>query len=207
MAGKEWRNGTPGEWVRPVSTRASHEVSEEERRYEDGRDPQLLDIVLVPCEVRQPLPHQSENHVIDTHSYWAPRGKLAWEDISGWLDQPATLWGTGQGSYVGLNNRVAVGQEDGVSLYLIQVEHLRLLIGRKAPEYPDSKRAVRGEFSYRGTIYRMDLTDPVIERNYLGRADGQYDIAKAVLCVSLGDAYQGYFYKLIAGVLHTERFR
>lgn len=53
----------------------------------------------------------------------------------------------------------------------------------------------------------MDVTDLAIERKYLGQADGQYDITKPVLCVSLGDPYQSYFYKLVAGVLHEERFK
>lgn len=205
IAGKEWHDGTAGEWVRPVSTRPTHEISEEERRYQDGRDPQLLDIVFVPCESHQPLPHQRENHVIDPGYHWALKGVLAWKDIFGWLDQPDTLWGIGESSYAGLNNRVAIGREDGSSLYLISVSCLRLLVGRKAPEYPDSKRAVMGEFSYQGSMYRMDVTDPTIERKYLGRADGHYDIAKPVLCVSLGDSYQGYFYKLVAGILYAER--
>ena len=207
IAGKEWRDGIPGEWVRPVSARATHEISEEERRYEDGRDPQLLDIVLVPCSGHQPLPHQRENHVINPGNYWEPQGTLAWQGISKWLDKPDTLWGVGEGSYAGLNNRVTIGWQNGLSLYLIEVERLRLLVGRKAPEYPDSKRAVRGEFIYRDSTYRMDVTDPTIERNYLGQADGQYEIVNPVLCISLGDPYQGYFYKLVAGVLYAERFR
>jgi hypothetical protein len=205
IAGKEWHDGTAGEWVRPVSTRPTHEISEEERRYQDGRDPQLLDIVFIPCESHQPLPHQRENHVIDPGYYWAQKGVLARKDIFGWLDQPDTLWGAGESSYAGLNNRIAIGHEEGSSLYLISVERLRLLVGRKAPEYPDSKRAVRGEFSYQGSMYRMDITDPIIERKYLGQADGHYDIVEPVLCVSLGDLYQGYFYKLVAGIMHTER--
>lgn len=206
IAGKEWQDGKAGDWVRPVSVRPTHEVSEEERRYEDGRDPHLLDILHVPCDSHHPLPHQCENHVIDPGYYWAKQGKLSWEDIQDWLDNPNTLWGLGQGSYAGLNNRVAIAQEDGRSLYLISVERLRLLVGRKAPEYPDSKRAVRGEFIYRGANYRMDVTDPVVERNYLSQADGQYEILHPVLCISLGDPYQGYFYKLIAAVLYPERF-
>ena len=207
IAGKELRDRKPGNWVRPVSSRSTHEVSEEERRYEDGHDPQLLDILDVPCNAQQATSHQRENHVIDPDYYWAKQGKLHWKDIKGWLDSPAVLWGVGYGSYSGLNNRVAVGQEDGSSLYLVPVDSLRLLVGRKAPEYPDSKRAVRGEFVYRGTSYRMDVTDPVIERNYLNQGDGQYDIQHSVLCISLGDPYQGYFYKLIAAVLHSERFK
>lgn len=207
IAGKEWQDGKPGDWIRPVSDRPSHEISEEERRYEEGSDPLLLDIINVPCERHLPVAHQRENHLIDPGYYWAKQGQLAWLDVQAWLDSPATLWGVGEGSYAGLNNRVAIGQEDGASLYLVAVERLRLLVGRKAPEYPDSKRAVRGEFSYRGATYRMDVTDPVIERNYLAKTDGQYDVQNPVLCVSLGDPYQGYFYKLVAAVLYPDRFR
>lgn len=206
IAGKEWHNGKPGEWVRPVSNRPTHEVSEKERRYESGHEPQPLDIIKVPCECHHPLTHQYENHVIDPGYYWANQGRLAWQDIQDWLDNPNTLWGLEEGSYAGLSNRVCIGQEEGTSLYLVAVERLRLLVGRKAPEYPDSKRAVRGEFVYHGAAYRMDVTDPVIERNYLTKADGQYDILRPVLCVSLGDPYQGYFYKLVAAVLYPERF-
>ncbi|MGH8643616.1 MAG: dual OB domain-containing protein [Gammaproteobacteria bacterium] len=46
----------------------------------------------------------------------------------------------------------------------------------------------------------------MVERKYLNQADGQYDILHPVLCISLGDPYQGYFYKLIAAVLYSERF-
>lgn len=207
IAGKEWHNGNPGEWVRPVSSRPTHEISEEERRYENGHDPQLLDILRVPCVAHQPLPHQRENHVIDSRYYWAKQGHLSWRDIHSWLDNPKNLWGLGQKSDAGLNNRLAVGQEDGTSLYLVSAERLRLLVGRKNPKYPDSKRAVRGEFVYRGITYLMDVTDPVVERTFLARDDGQYDISSPVLCISLGDPYKdNFYYKLIAAVLFSERF-
>ncbi len=206
IAGKEWQNGKPGEWIRPVSDRHTHEISQEERCYENGEDPQLLDIILIPCIVHNPLPHQKENHVIDSDYYWSNKGRIDWQNIQAWLDQPDTLWDTQKSSTSGVNNRVMIGQEDGNSLYLIQVERLRFLVGLKAPQYFDSKRAVRGEFTYRGINYRMDVTDPVIENHYLKQSDGQYDIAHPVLCISLGDPYQGYYYKLIAGVLYPERF-
>lgn len=190
---------------RPVSSRTSHEVSEEERRYQNGRDPQLLDIVAVPCLSHQPLPHQHENHLFDPGFYWEREGALAWSAIANWLDSPASLWGVGQSSYAFLNNRVAEGYRGGTSLYLIPVDSLRVIVGPKPSDYP--KRIVRAEFTYRGSIYRMHITDPVIERHYLGSDDGQYTIHSAVICVSLGDPFQGFFYKLIAAVLFEERFR
>jgi len=211
VAGKEWSEAAAGGWVRPVSARPSHEVSEEDRRYEDAGDPQILDIIKVPCDHHDPILHQNENHVIDPNYYWAKQGRLAWGQIQAWLDHPPKLWGVGEGSYAGMNNRVPPGQERGVSLYLVAVERLQLVVGPKASQY-SAKRSVQGEFVYRGVPYRFDVTDPVIERIYLAQADGHYEIMQPVLCVSLGDPYQApgatqsYFYKLIAAVLYRERF-
>ena len=87
VAGKEWLDGRPGEWVRVVSDWLTHELSATDRRYENGDDPQLLDV------------------------------------------------------------------------------------------------------------------------KYLSGHDGPYEIPQAVLCVSLGDPFQGHYYKLIASVLHQEALR
>lgn len=206
IAGKEWNNNVVGSWIRPVSIRFTHEISEEERRYQNGLHPKLLDIINIPCDVSQPVSHQGENHVIDPDYYWVKIGIIRWEDIQIFIDTPPSLWSLGHGSYTGLNNRVALGRENGISLHLISVERISLLVGKKAPEYPDSKRAVRGEFVYNGSTYRMDITDPAIEQNYLSQADGRYEVSNPILCISLGDLYDGYFYKLIAGVLYQEMF-
>jgi hypothetical protein len=203
IAGKEWLDGRPGPWVRPVSTRPTHELGDDERCCQDGCDPELLDIVRIPCRAPQPQPHQRENHVIAA-GRWVWQGRLAWGEVANWLDTPAVLWGLGPGSRAGLNNRVAVGRADGVSLLLIAVRSLRLFVGPRTPD--DSKRAVRGEFSYRGRVYRLDVTDPAIEHRYLRQPDGQYEIADPVLCASLGDPFEGYYYKLLAAVLFPERF-
>jgi hypothetical protein len=204
VAGKEWINGAPGDWLRPVSSRGSHEVSEEERRFENGRDPQLLEIINIPLLNHQPLPHQHENHVLDPGFYWECQSKLPWSQISSWMDNPASLWGVGHSSYAFLNNRIPDGYEDGTSLYLISLGRLSVIVGGKSMEYP--KRIVRGEFAYLGNTYRMAITDPILERHYLSGNDGQYTIDDAIICVSLGDPYLGYFYKLIAAILTKDRF-
>jgi hypothetical protein len=114
------------------------------------------------------------------------------------------LWGTGASSYEFVNNRVVETAIVTESLYLIHVDEVRILVGPKSAEYP--KRIVRGEFKYNQHQYRMSITDPVIEDQYLATKDGCYTVPRPTLCVSLGDAFQGFYYKLIAAVLHESRF-
>ncbi|MCX7045806.1 MAG: hypothetical protein NTX50_10040 [Candidatus Sumerlaeota bacterium] len=202
IAGKELQNSRPGEWIRPVSDRATHEISKRERRYENGREPQLLDIIRVPCSLHDPIAHQHENHII-APGRWKKLGQLTWKAIDGWLDTPDTLWGLKEKSYGGINNRVSVGWPDGTSLYLIGVESLQIIVERNFM----SEFALWGKFDYHGQKYRLSITDPVIERIYFAKSEGQYEITRAVLCVSLGDLFKGHYYKLIAGVLYAERFK
>ena len=210
VAGKEWHQSYAGEWIRPISNRPTHELSAKERCYEDNSEPQLLDIIQVPCIRHDPVAHQRENHVIDAKYYWLKLGHLNWENIDNCLDHPPTLWSTGQESYAGINNRLAIGQENGISLYLVAIEQMQLIVGQKAPQY-SPKRSVRGKFMYNEIIYCMDVTDPVIEQSYLAQTDGHYEIIQPIVCVSLSDphqasgATQSYFYKLIATVLFKER--
>ena len=210
VAGKELHEGNPGTWIRPVSARPTHEIYQTEMRCDDGTTPRVLDVLAVPCEKHQPISHQRENYVIDPVVSWKKEGRIAWRDIRKWTDTPSSLWGLGNESSTGLNNRLSAGQEDGTSLYLVETDQLCLVVGAK---YPNKRRVVRGEFVYRGVSYLMDITDPEIEREYLGnghndlgKPDGQYDIIRPVLCVSLGDPFGGHFYKLIAAVLYKERF-
>jgi len=45
------------------------------------------------------------------------------------------------------------------------------------------------------------MTDPVVEQVYFHRGDGNYSVANALLCVSLGEAFHGHAYKLAAAVI------
>ena len=204
VAGKEFVQGSPGAWIRPVSSRPTHEISIDERRYQDGRDPNLLHVISVQCLSQQSLPHQPENHLIDDGYYWSQQGTLNFANIDSWLDAPATLWDARHSGYEFTNNRVPDTVVTASSLYLIRVNSLDLIVGAKSAQFP--KRIVRGEFTYGLWPYRLAVTDPHVEAAYLAGPDGRYTLRSPVLCVSLGDPFQGYFYKLIAAVLYDERF-
>jgi len=204
VAGKELINGRPAGWIRPVSSRPTHEISIDERRYQDGRDPDLLHIVSAQFLAAQALPHQPENHVIDDGYYWSQQGTLDFQSIDAWLDTPTSLWDAGYSGYAFTNNRVPDTVTSPASLYLIRVPKLTLVVGAKSPDYP--KRIVRGEFTHGRRPYVLAVTDPQVEVTHLARPDGRYTLDHPVLAVSLGDPFQGFFYKLIAAVLYDKRF-
>jgi hypothetical protein len=95
IAGKEVLERGYGPWIRPISARPSAEVSEEERRYETGRDPRVLDIIDIPMIAAAPVLHQTENHVIDAEHYWTKTNELPWADLKRLVDNPAMLWSNG----------------------------------------------------------------------------------------------------------------
>lgn len=210
IAGREYHSKKFHEWVRPVSERDSREVSEEERRYEDGTDPQVLDIVSIT--MKQPLPHnhQQENHLLDAGYYWMKSGQLSWTDLLGAVDAPnGPLWENGNSSRNGLNDqvpaaRVAVYKQ---SLYLIQPESLHIVVGMDDNSPYQNRRRVRAHFELGTETYHLVVTDPPVEREFFAKKDGQYSVEEALICVSLSEPYNGYAYKLAAAVITPKRAR
>ena len=55
IAGKEFSNNIPGDWIRPISEREHHEISEVDRRYSDGTTAQTFDIISVEFKEKREL--------------------------------------------------------------------------------------------------------------------------------------------------------
>ena len=204
IAGKEILESGYGGWIRPVSARPSAEVSEEERRYKDGRDPRVLDIIVVPMMAPAPSLHQTENHIIDDGYYWTKTGEFSWAKLTHLLDHPRTLWPNGNSTYSGLNDRVRedVAAELKESLFLIKQDALTVSVQEEGAAFGYSRRRVRAQFKYGGERYIFVVTDPVAERAFLSKADGEYPVADTYLCVSLAGGHtDGYCYKLVAALI------
>jgi hypothetical protein len=209
IAGKRYKNGKTTEWVRPISSRASHEVSEDERRYEGGTKAQLLDVIFVPMLHASPSGHQIENFTLDPDYYWRKEGVASWDDVRAAVDpHDSAFWSFSQSTYHGLNDKVAesdVGKV-GSSLKLILVKDLRVSVNSEMGyEGNPARRRARAEFNYGEASYRMSITDPEIEERYLVKGNGEYTVGEAALCISLAEVWNGFAFRLVASLITAER--
>src|SRR6185437_13987706 len=145
LAGKAFDGTSFGEWIRPVSSRDGGELSEEERRYQDGSDPNVLDIIEVPLSLAKPHEYQTENHVIDDGYYWAKEGKLSVKDIRKALDVvKGPLWDNSSSTRHGLLDQIPeqTAAKLTTSLKLIEVSDLNIDVAVEGAGYPNAKRKV-----------------------------------------------------------------
>lgn len=190
-----------GRWIRPVSHRSGHEVSESERKYRTGGEPRVLDIFSLRLVEHRPYEFQRENWLLDPRGYWLRQGRIAWADLRLLEQRPARLWMNSEDSTrKGLNDRVPVDRQDAVrqSLHLIRVDALTISVD---PAYADHGLDVRAEFRYAGSSYILKVTDSVYEEKFRARGAGRYRLAESFLTVSLGEAFNGYLYKMVAAII------
>jgi hypothetical protein len=203
IAGKEIAGKGFGGWIRPVSSRPTGELSEYDRHYQDDVDPKLLDVIDIQMIEHTPHGFQTENHVIDENAYWGLVRTCTPAELAEAIDNvPGVLWNNHSSSGNGLHDRIseaAAAQLQG-SLLLISVSNLTISIAVEGAAFGNAKRKVRGSFVLNNAPYMLSITDPTVEREYLKKPDGEYVAGPATLCVSLGETWQGYAYKLIAGV-------
>ena len=192
-----------GGWIRPVSVRPSAEVSLEERRYENGRDPQILDVIDIPMIAPVPRVHQTENHMIDAERYWTKVAALTWADLPSLVERPASLWLNGASTYHGTNDCVA--QIDAAqlsrSLFLIRPETLNVKMQTEGGMFGPAKKRVRADFRYNGTGYNFIVTDPVAEQAFLPRDEGLFPVNDVYLCLTEAYDGDGRCHKLVATII------
>ncbi|MDQ4627785.1 dual OB domain-containing protein [Janthinobacterium lividum] len=210
IAGKELNGTDAGDWIRPVSARAGHEVSEDERAYEDGRKAQLLDIIRIPLIKRDILGHQTENHTLDNGYYWEKKGVATWDQVKAAVDRDDQLfWSHSQSTYHGSLDKVHKDdlQKIGTSLRLTEVGDLKIQVrSEDGYEGAPARRRVRASFTVLGQRHLLSVTDPEIEAQYLSGRDGDYPVGHAILCISLVEVWNDFAFRVIASVITPGRF-
>jgi len=201
IAGKEIAGGRAGQWIRPIGHTETGELSVKEIAYRDGTDPRLLDVLAIPLSRHVPHSYQTENYLAD-EGLWLKKGSFPVADLPGLCDPVDSLWRNGYSSGSGLNDRVpeAITQEQiRRSLLFIRPEQAMIAV----EEGPNLLKRLRARFHFVGEEYCLPVTDPEVENRYLGEPLGRYPLITGELyfTISLGEPYEGYCYKLVAGIV------
>ena len=202
IAGRELVGEGLGPWVRPVSGRADGAVSDMERRYSDGTEPKLLDIITVPVVRAVPHRYQAENWLLDHTWRWGCEGAIKATALDLLLDKVAPLWFSGDSSSGGTNDRVPEVLATGYrsSLRLIRVDELTIRVEMNQFGAPGDRK-IRARFDYLGESYLLKITDPSIEHRYGDARYGDHSIGPCYLTISLSEPFKDYVYKLVAAVM------
>ena len=51
----------------------------------------------------------------------------------------------------------------------------------------------------------LSVTDPVVSAEVKGKGEGETSLGEALLCISLGEVFNGNAYKLVASVITPQR--
>ncbi|WP_395160136.1 dual OB domain-containing protein [Ilumatobacter sp.] len=207
VAGREMLDTGPGEWIRPVSSRSHQEVSERERQYQDGADPRVGDLILVPLLNRQPSTFQQENWLLDPTYYWSFEGRMKWPEMAALSQEGGQLWINGHHTFHGRHDKIpqTLADELKSSLTVIRVAGLDLTVLAPSEAFGNPKRRVQARFEHAGTEYRFWVTDPDLERSYLQKQNDTYRLGESLLTISLGEPFEGHTHKLVAAVIRRPR--
>lgn len=206
VAGKIWGGPSHGTWIRPVSNRQNDSISDFERTYANGQVLQHLDLASVTFANVQNHPYQIENHVICHPPQWTSERRLGLEDIALLEDRPHDLWGLGQRSGHGLNDRIHSSglNAQGPSLYLIRPEQVSVTVSAEGAAWQEYDLRVRAHFTYNHQRYALKLTDMSAERHFIQLGEGSHHPQGITyFTVSLSEIHERTesAYKLIAAIL------
>jgi len=192
-------------WIRPISSRSTEEIAEIEMRYQNGINPQLLDIIRLELLQHKPNRFQIENHLIDNRYYWEKTGEFSFTDLATICNPNTDIWPNLLSSYQGINDRVLPNSLpiNSYSLLLLQLANSSIIVRTEGAEFNNPKRKVRFQFNIDDQSYLLPITDPEIERIYLGQPDNEYPINDIhYVTISLGQPHtDGFCYLFAAGII------
>jgi hypothetical protein len=200
IAGKDFIDGNT--WIRPVSRGNEDAIDNTHSKYADGTLAQVLDVIEIQFSAPNQKQYQTENILI-TDAKWKKRGELALTELKKYLDNPGSLWSNWNSSYNGKNDRIDRDHVKNIhnSLYLISAD-CTINVKTEGKDFNNPQKKIRCSFQYAGTDFKLPVTDPSKEQEYLAKPEGNYFIGKKCICVSLGLIYDdGHAYLFAAAIL------
>lgn len=207
IAGKISEGERTGEWIRPVRAAGTEAIVAPHLNYEDGAPVRILDIFDVHLIQPAPAGHQVENHVIEKSSLWRRVRQTTFEECRQFLDsQDRPLWPDAESTFHGINDKVpeATVAQTTDSLRLIQPASATFRVASETQYEGPPQTAVRATFDLAGSRYRLKITDPEASHKFESLGQGEHTVHAPLLCISLSGIFNGFSYRLVAGVILTE---
>jgi len=208
VAGREWKNGEIGDWIRPIHSLQDGAVNKSERQYEGNVEPRVLDILDLSLQMPNPdtnfneIDHQSENWLLDSSVKWKKFSRMKPDNLDA-LAKPEIpdLWIAGSSSRYGKNDKIPsdVGDELTRSIGVVQLERVKIVVPKYINRNPENK--VRACFTYKGEEYKLSITDDEFMSRVKKKRDCEFTIPKCYATISvvkLSD--NGDFYRLVAAI-------
>lgn len=197
-----------GTWVRPVATDSDYgQLYSKHYRLIDGSHAEVLDVLRIDLVDRRPTLAQPEN--------WA-LGDERWVLLS--RPAPPRLYGIlysaleeGPSLFGSFDKRVRSEEaaNSDASLALVAPSRLQWYVGNDFHGRPQP----RVIFELSGAAYDLPITDPAWTTRIVKALHGKGATAETqdalgvsptnavLLTISMGEAYKGYCYKLVAGIV------
>ena len=202
IAGREWSDSGPGNWIRPVSDWEIQSLDEKARMCSDGSDPIPMDIIEVPLIGQQANQVQSENWLIDSDGEWKNCGRVEWDELQKMVAPVADLWGLGLSSRHGMNDMIDPAEKVNGTLRLVRVPGLQISVFEYWMKHGVHKRQVRARFMYNNQEYGLKVTDALYEKELKKMGDGEYELDECYVTISIVGPYDdGKRYGLVAAII------
>jgi len=215
----QWKEKEPWQWIRPVDPMNNDAIRHDFLMLTDEtgfaiRELKILDVVSVPIKCIAKKSHQPENYQIHRDG---PFLETRWQLVRSFYDgndgkrmtehqrdivkeQISTI--SSSTSLNWPNHSSVNGQNDRVNAQETHLIQYSLALIKADLDISKNRYGkLVGSFFFDGVSYRLKITDLSFERNLSEmKINTTQTIKDAYLCLSLGEEYKGYFYKLIAGI-------
>ena len=188
VAGREWNDGQPGDWIRPVSNRRGEELPKSWLKGK-GSDPFPLEKFQMSLNGPTHNKHQPENWLFDEADRWMYRGCVQWDDLHKMADPVADLWGLGHRSRYGMNDIIDSKEKIKSTLRLVRVPEMQLSVFRYWAGYRVRKQQVRARFMYNNKEYGLKVTDAYFDKELKKMGVGEYEIDESYVTISIVGPY------------------